>query len=208
MCGRFFRDIPWSDYEAWLRLVSPSAPLNDPPEGDIRPTQMQPVIRYASPEGPEGGYRMDRMRWGLVPTWHRGALKAFKATTFNARAETVAEAPSFRAAYRARRCLVPASGWFEWVGPQGARTKWRIEMEGRSRFMFAGLWDAWRTPEGAMLESFTLLTQSAHGELAKLHSRAPVIVDEGQWAVWLDPTRPAATVLATSQDLAHRVTAA
>jgi putative SOS response-associated peptidase YedK len=201
VCGRFFRDISWADYHQWLRLVAPEAPFDIRPETDIRPTDLESVARLAQPGDPEGGFRLDLMRWGLVPAWHRKPLREFRAATFNARVETAAEAPSFRSAWRARRCLVPASGWYEWTGAEGRKVKRRFTLAGRERFMFAGLWEVWRGPDGQNLESFTILTQEAGPAMAPYHHRAPVIVDEADFDVWLDPARLAEPILKRSQGL-------
>lgn len=191
MCGRFFRDVTWDQYLQWLRLIAPLTPQNDPPEMDIRPTSRQWVAR---PD--EGGFTLERMRWGLVPFWHKGDLKAFKLTTFNARAETIVTAPVFREAFKRRRCLVPATGWYEWTGDKGSKTKWAIARPNGAPFMFAGLWDVWTSPEDERVESFTIVTQAAVGAMTAYHTRAPVVLEDAQWEDWLSEPARAAALLA------------
>ena len=123
MCGRYGRDIPWSVLHEALSLTRPrpgDAP-NLEPEWDIRPTQAQWIARPA-----EDGLELVRARWWLIPRWHRGTVRKFKLTTFNAKSETVATARTFRDSFARRRCLVPASCWYEWTGAKGAKQKWRF----------------------------------------------------------------------------------
>jgi putative SOS response-associated peptidase YedK len=98
---------------------------------------------------------MVRTRWWLVPFWHKGALKDFQLTTFNARSETVASAATFREAFKRRRCLVPASCWYEWTGPKGSKAKWRFTPRGEPWLCFAGIWDRCVTADAGEVESFT-----------------------------------------------------
>ena len=109
----------------------------------------------------------------------------------NARVETVAEKPAFRDAFRQRRCLVPADGFYEWAARAGgARQPMHVALPGRRCFAIAGLWESWRDPEGVRIESCTLLTTDANPKLRALHDRMPVILDPADYASWLDP-RPA-----------------
>jgi putative SOS response-associated peptidase YedK len=196
MCGRFFRDISWADYHTWLRLVAPDLPFDDAPfderpEDDIRPTQEEPVFRLNG----AGALEAARLRWGLVPNWWKGDLKSFRATTFNARAETVASAPTFRDAFRQRRCLVPASGWYEWGVSEGKKRKLKFTLPDRPRFMFAGLWESWTPKDAPPLLSFTILTQEAGPAMAPYHHRAPVVLEDGDWGSWLRPHEDAARLI-------------
>lgn len=125
-------------------------------------------------------------RWGLIPSWSKDATRA--ARMINARSETVADKPAYRSAYRRRRCLVPADGYYEWqVGAQG-RGKQPFYISDRSGkpLAFAGLYESWESPE-ASVRTCTILTQDATGELAKIHDRMPVLVPDGEISAWLDP---------------------
>ena len=109
------------------------------------------------------------------------------ARMINARAETVADKPSFRGAFRKRRCLVPADGFYEWRGAKGAKQPYRILSADGGMFAFAGLWERWDKGGGEPLESFTIITTEANGKLAPLHARMPVILDPADFERWLSP---------------------
>jgi len=124
-------------------------------------------------------------RWGLVPSW--AVDSKIGNRLINARAETVAEKPSFRSALRRRRCLVPADGFYEWAGSKGSKQAYFIGLQGRALFAFAGLWERWTDPGGEVLESCSLLTTAAAERLRALHDRMPVIVDPADYGLWMDP---------------------
>jgi putative SOS response-associated peptidase YedK len=133
-------------------------------------------------------------RWGLLPSWAKDPKIAQRM--INARAETLAEKPAFRAAFRKRRCLVPADGYYEWAARAGARKQpYHITLSGQRCFGIAGLWESWRDPAGGTLESCTLLTTQSHATLRAVHDRMPVIVDPVDYADWLDPAADADAVL-------------
>lgn len=197
MCGRFdTSQLTWADIHAQLSVFAEisTPPLNLEPDDDVRPTTRQLTARL---EG--GAWALERMRWGLVPGWRSGEpLKdsekgkgdGFKLTTFNARSETVATSAVFRSAFARRRCLVPASAWYEWTGDKGARTRWRFSRaDGEPLLMFAGLWDHAETPDAGPVDSFTVLTHPSSGLLAEYHHRAPVVLERDDWMGWLDVTR-------------------
>jgi putative SOS response-associated peptidase YedK len=192
MCGRYYRDLSWAQYRERLTLIRPTpdqAP-NCEPKHDIRPTTQQLVARPA-----DGGVELVDMRWGLVPFFHRKSLKEWKATTFNARCETAATSPAFRGAFSRRRCLVPASGWYEWTGTKGSKIKHRFARADGDWIMFAGLWDKATCGEETV-ESFTLLTTAAGEDSQPYHDREPVVLEPEDWAAWLDSANDAAPLLA------------
>jgi putative SOS response-associated peptidase YedK len=128
-------------------------------------------------------------RWGLIPPW--AAQPRIAGRTFNARSETVAVTPAFRAAFRRRRCLVPVDSFYEWRRENGVRQPYRILRADGLPLVLAGLWAGWRDPEtGGIRRTFTIVTTSANERIAKLHDRMPVILPRGAWSTWLDP-RPA-----------------
>ncbi len=188
MCGRFYRvDLSWEDFSSAFDLWVPEGV--DPPEGsyNIAPWQYAPIIRHA-PEGedaPYGALQMVPALWGLVPSWWKKPLSEKKFSTFNARAETVAEAPTFRGAFRHHRCLVPASGFYEWTGEKGAKQPFAISLRNRKWFYFAGLWDR-AMIDGSEVDSFTILTVPANEMMGELHNRMPVILEPNDYEVWLD----------------------
>ena len=129
------------------------------------------------------------MQWGLIPGWAKDPEIGRKC--FNARGETVAENPSFRAAFRRRRCLIPVSGFYEWAPARGKATgkrPHRISMTDNEPFALAGLWENWTGPDGAQVLSFTVLTRDASPWAAHIHDRMPVLLTADQYDNWLDPS--------------------
>jgi putative SOS response-associated peptidase YedK len=193
MCGRYTLTTPkeilkeafdLSDMHSLVELKGPRF--------NIAPTQNVAVIANRPKEK---GRQVEFFRWGLVPSWMNGA-KDLKigASLINARAETVAEKPSFRAAYKKRRCLVLADAFYEWKKApeaEGGKIPTLIRMKSREPFAFAGLWETWHAPadsaSGALLHSCTILTTSPNRLLEKIHDRMPVILPRAQYARWLDP---------------------
>lgn len=180
MCGRFTQAMPWSAVWAFsqpLVLAMPDEPLV--PRYNVAPTQSAWVI---ASDG-HGGAKAGKMRWGLVPHWAKDLNSGL--ATFNARIETAATKPTFRQAFERRHCLLPASGYYEWVSAGKAKQPWYIRPVDAPMMLFAGLWDRWQSPDGTTLLSFTVLTQAADGELASLHDRRPVMVPPSKIGEWL-----------------------
>ena len=150
------------------------------PRYNITPTQTVIVVND------DGTRHLRQMRWGLIPSWAKDP--AIGNRMINARAETVATKPAFRVALRKRRCLIPADGFFEWT-PAGRRKQpVYIALKNREPFGFAGLWEAWTSPEGQEITSCTIITTEANELLTPIHDRMPVILNHDAEAVWLDPT--------------------
>lgn len=186
-------------------LINFAVTPNLQPRFNIAPTQMAPVVRaqgeaQGGGEGGNGngggGRKMDMLRWGLIPSWSKDMSVASKL--INARGETVAEKPSFSAAYRERRCLIPADGFYEWRPEGDAKQPFRIGFRGGAPFVFAGLWESWTAPPdavnaGDVVETFAIITTAANDKLAPIHRRMPVIVDPADFDLWLtgDPANAA-----------------
>jgi len=149
------------------------------PRYNIAPTQLAWTI---ASDG-KGGLKAGVMRWGLVPHWTK-ELKSGLAT-FNARIESAATKPTFRQAFERRHCLVPVSGYYEWVGDGKAKQPWYIHPAEAPLMFLAGLWERWASPIGDLL-SFTVLTEPAEGELKALHDRKPIIISPEMASQWLD----------------------
>ena len=180
MCGRF---AYFSAHEAMAQLfgLGADAPQIEP-RWNIAPTQFVPVIRADS----AGLRRLSMLYWGLIPHWANE--KSIGARMINARAETLAEKPSFRVALRRRRCLVVASGYYEWQVVAGGKQPWFIRAPDATPLAFAGLWESWSESRAhEPLESCTIITTEAQGQIAKLHHRVPVILPQAAFARWLDP---------------------
>ena len=178
MCARYEVSAPPQDLADLFGLA---APPHVKPRWNAAPTQMLPVVRQDG----DGARHLDLLRWGLVPAWAED-LK-IGSRMINARAETAASKPSFGAALRKRRCLVPVTGFYEWSGPAGAKRASIFRRRDGRPFALAGLWDTWKGGEGEPVVSFTVLTTNANPVVAKIHDRMPVIVDEAAFATWLDP---------------------
>ncbi len=193
MCGRYSLTSP---VESVVQLFALDARPNLPPRYNIAPTQEVAVLRT------EGGARtLGLMRWGLVPAWAKNV--SISAKMINARAETVAEKPSFRSAFKRRRCLIPADGFYEWQARgKGPKQPYRITQFDGLPFAFAGLWEAWQEPDGDELLSCTIITTEANRLLREIHPRMPVILDSADYDQWLDvdSTAPAQSLLNPAPD--------
>lgn len=181
MCGRFTLRTASSEVARQLGLLDVPELT---PRYNIAPTQSAAVVRHAA--GAPSGRELVWLRWGLVPRWAKDASIGSKM--INARAETVAEKPSYRTALRRRRCLVPADGFYEWQKHAGTRQKqpYHIARADGGVFALAGLWERW--DQGAQpLETFTIITTEANELMRPLHARMPVILPPEAYAAWLDP---------------------
>ncbi len=183
MCGRYSITKP---VEAMRQLFDFAGPLpNLPARYNVAPTQEVPIIRSQGGDGDGGGGRaLAMLRWGLIPFWAKEPSIAYRM--INARAETVATKPAFRAAFRARRCLVPADGFYEWQKRGRAKQPFRIVLKGEALFAFAGLWERWSGGEGEVIESCTIIVTEANELLRPIHDRMPVILDPADLGAWLD----------------------
>jgi putative SOS response-associated peptidase YedK len=178
MCGRFTLATPEQDLAVQFNL--PEIP-DLKPRYNIAPTQAVAAVRVP---GPESDRELVMLHWGLIPFWAKDP--GLGARLINARSETVADKPAFRAAFRRRRCLVPADGFFEWQ-KQNGKQPFFIRLKNGRPFAFAGLWERWQGEEGSAIESCTLLTTRPNELLRPLHNRMPVILHPHNYALWLDP---------------------
>jgi putative SOS response-associated peptidase YedK len=160
------------------------------PQYNVAPTQSAPVIAHS-----ENGYVVNAIRWGLVPSWAKDV--AIGSRMINARAETVSEKPAFRSAFKKRRCLVPASGYYEWTGAAGSKQPYWIHAPDDQLLIFAGLWDIWRAGDTAeWLRTYTIITGAPGKVSGDIHDRQPVILPPDCWDDWLqgDPSIAQATL--------------
>lgn len=179
MCGRFVRKEDKELLESRFGCDVPGGVLLKP-EYNIAPSQDCPVVTV------EGDRRvLGLMRWGLVPSWADDVKVGYRM--INARAETLSEKTSFKTLLRKSRCLVPASGFYEWKKSGGGKTPYYFGLRGGDPFAFAGLWTVWRAGGEDEIRSFTIITTSANGVMAPIHDRMPVILHEKDEARWLDP---------------------
>ena len=189
MCGRFTQRMTWRELHERMGLLG--TPLNLRPRYNVAPSQDVAVVR-----ADDDGRTLTMLRWGLIPSWAGEPNIGYKL--INARAETAAQKPSFRAAYRNRRCLIPADGFYEWQRRGKTRQPWLFGLGDGAPFAFAGLWERWTVPQGAALtgslaergpgdavETCTILTTTANGTVAPVHGRMPVILPPEDYDPWL-----------------------
>jgi len=178
MCGRY---AFFSPAEAVKRIFALDGVPEFEPRYNIAPTQSVPAVRA----GDEGARAFAMLHWGLVPKWAKE--RAIGNRMINARSESLAEKPSFRDAFRKRRCLVLADGWYEWQVTPDGKQPWFIRMKDARPLAFAGLWERWKDPkDGALLESCTIVTTDASQSIRKIHERMPVVLAEADRDRWLD----------------------
>jgi putative SOS response-associated peptidase YedK len=178
MCGRFLNRLPVTETAQIFGTVG--AVPNWPPRYNLAPTQPVLAVRF-NPEARERS--LDVLRWGLVPIWAKEL--AFGAKCINAKAETVADKPAFRDAFKTRRCLIPADGFYEWRKTGGAKVPYAIVPED-GVFAFAGLWERWKDPASQeIVRSCTIVTGRPNELVAPIHDRMPVILPKETWARWL-----------------------
>ena len=183
MCGRFTQKLTWREVHDLYQLLADAPPDNMRPRWNGAPTQDFAACRLDA----DGRRFASRLRWGLIPFWAKDAK--IGARLINARAETVDSKPAFRSAFKSRRCLVPADGWFEWVREGGGKSPRFLSLADGSIASFAALWERWDGPEGPV-ESFTIITTQAAPELAHVHARQPAIVDRMRFDDWLAADAP------------------
>ena len=189
MCGRFSQRMTWRELHERMGLLG--TPLNLRPRYNVAPSQDVVIVRAN-----DDGRSLCMLRWGLIPSWAREPNIGYKL--INARSETAAEKPSFRAAFRHRRCLIPADGFYEWRREGKTRQPWLFGLKNAAPFAFAGLWESWAVPAGAALtgslaerspgdtvETFTILTTAANETVTPVHGRMPVILPEDAYGPWL-----------------------
>ena len=187
MCGRFSLSKSDQDIADLFRVRDMPALLA---RYNIAPSQ--PVAAVLVPQ-PDSDRQLRHLTWGLVPPWADDP--AIGGRMINARSETAATKPTFRAAFKRRRCLIPADGFYEWRKTGGRKQPHFIAMEDRSLFAFAGLWEHWESPDGSEIDSCAILTTEPNALCATIHNRMPVILPSDAYDSWLDPTNQNAAAL-------------
>ena len=183
MCGRFVSATPPDQVAAYFGAEAPEALLE--PSWNVAPTRdVYAVLADGSTR------HLDAFHWGLIPRWAKDPKIGSKM--INARAESLAEKNAYKSAFKRRRCIVPADGFYEWQKRPGQKTKqpFFIHRPDGEPYAFAGLWETWRGPDGKsdeVLRSCTIITTTPNSEMAKIHDRMPVILPPDAWDTWLDP---------------------
>ena len=182
MCGRFTLVADPNDLREAFPWVNIPEGIN--PRYNVAPSQPVAVIPN------DGKNRLDFYTWGLIPSWAKDP--AIGNRMINARAETLIEKPSFRTAFRRRRCLIPADGFFEWKVEPGRKTKtpMYIRLKSGKPFALAGLWERWDSPDGSTIFSCTIITTQPNELMQVIHNRMPVILPPQAYSLWLDPAEP------------------
>ncbi len=177
MCGRFNLI---TDAGALVDFFELGQGMELQPRYNIAPSRDVAVVRETG-----GGRALSMLRWGLIPSWAKDPKIGYRM--INARAETVAEKPSFRVALRRRRCLIPATGFYEWKAVPGGKQPYNIQLVDGGLFAFAGLWERWQGGGGQAVESCTIIVTEANRAISPIHDRMPVILDPSDYKNWLDP---------------------
>jgi putative SOS response-associated peptidase YedK len=181
MCGRFAQA---TDPAKLAKQFGAEMTREFPAPGyNVAPTALAAVVRIPRTGA---GRVLEALKWGLIPSWARDP--AIGAQMANARAETAAEKPSFRSAFRKQRCLVPVDGFYEWKKTPSAKHPYYFTLKNGEPFALAGLWEVWKPKEGGEpVETFTILTTGPNPLMAEVHDRMPVILAPGEYDSWLDP---------------------
>lgn len=185
MCGRYALYGPHSRYREHFAM---QAWLDFGEKYNVAPSSAMPVIRQA----PSGERVVDLLQWGLIPHWAKDPTIGHKLTI--ARAETISEKPSFRDAFKRRRCLVPADGFYEWQSVGRTKQPYFIRLRSGEPMAMAGLWESWRSPTGDVVRTFCIVTTAPNAAVSQIHDRMPVLIRPEDFAVWLDPAIDGATL--------------
>jgi putative SOS response-associated peptidase YedK len=180
MCGRYTHYLPWSEIHALYRLtLDADRARNTRPRYNILPTQ---DVLFVTDDG-NGDHKLHEGRWGLVPWW---AKEIGPYATFNAKSEEAASKPTFRDAFKGKRCLIPADGFYEWTknAEDGGRDPWHIFLPDHKPFSFAGLW---AHNDAVGIDSCTILTAAPVEPMASIHNRMPIILKPEAYDAWVDP---------------------
>ena len=190
MCGRFNLRTPMTVLaQQFLFELGPLAAEAFRPRYNIAPTQLVAAVVNRRDHAAPGKRELALFHWGLIPSWAKDKKVAY--STINARADTVADKPVFRSAFKSRRCLILADGYYEWIAEGKKKLPLHYHLKSGRPLAFAGLWESWHGPpphDGPPLESCTILTTTANELAALVHDRMPVVLREQDYDLWLDPS--------------------
>mgnify|MGYP001241983556 CR=1 FL=1 len=175
MCGRYTLTV---NIKTVAEVFGVAPTLETTPRYNVAPTQEVVTILR------NGTDHLAQLRWGLIPSWAKD--ESVGSRMINARAETLAEKPSFKGLLRSKRCLVIADGFYEWKQENGSKTPMYITMKSGEPFAFAGLWDNWKSPDGQQIRSCTIITTQPNEVVASIHNRMPAILVPDAGELWLD----------------------
>lgn len=183
MCGRFSLIASGAEVAAHYDLATVPKLA---PRYNIAPTQPVAAVRLANDSTER---ELTYFQWGLVPSWSKDP--SVGSRMINARSETAADKPSFRSAFKRRRCLIPTSGFYEWQKSNGGKQPMYIHPSIGDLMSFAGLWEYWQSPDGSELETCTILTTGPNEMMESIHNRMPTIIEPADYTMWLDLETPA-----------------
>jgi putative SOS response-associated peptidase YedK len=181
MCGRFTRNYNFKQIQEYLNLIPSRAPSNFPPDFNVCPTDpIDAVVQTYD------GRELQQMRWGIIPAWWSKPIKEMKMATFNARAETVDTKPMFKTAFKRNRCIIPATGYYEWQTIGKEKQPWYFTPKDAPLLAFAGIWDEWQDRENKItVKSCAMIITEPSKFVSEVHDRMPVILGADQFEPWL-----------------------
>ena len=191
MCGRYAQSADMRELMEQFEVTGSAPDHSIPVNWNIAPTNPIYIVRAASKERAAAEKDLAIVSWGLIAPWLKDVAeaKASQSRAINARSESVHEKPTFRDSFKYRRCLIPAEGYYEWataLGKYRPKQAFYISARDGKQLPIAGIWSSWRTPTGELIESASIITQEAQGELETIHSRMPVFMPRDRWSPWLD----------------------
>lgn len=194
MCGRYAQTADMRELMEQFSVTGTSPESSLPLNWNIAPTNPIYIVRANDQSGNDASREkaLAVVSWGLIGPWLTDfqEARASQSRAINARSESIHEKPTFRNAFRATRCLIPASGYYEWataLGKYSPKQPFYISSRDDKQLPIAGIWSSWRAPSGEVIETASIITQEAQGELATIHSRMPVFMPQDRWDTWLNP---------------------
>ena len=194
MCGRYAQTADMRELMEQFEVAGTSPQASLPLNWNIAPTNPIYIIRANDRTGNdvETKRALTTVSWGLIGPWltDMQEARASQSRAINARSESIHEKPTFRNAFRSTRCLIPAAGYYEWataMGRYSPKQPFYISARDGKQLPIAGIWSSWSAPNGEIIETASIITQEAQGELATIHSRMPVFMPQDRWDVWLNP---------------------
>lgn len=190
MCGRYAQSADMRELMEQFEVTGSSPQQSLPANWNIAPTNPIYIVRADSSDFTKNS--LATVSWGLIAPWlsDLNEAKSSQSRAINARSESIHEKPTFRAAFKSTRCLIPAEGYYEWataLGKFAPKQPFFISARNGKQLPVAGIWSSWRAPSGDIIQSASIITQEAQGELAEIHSRMPVFMPHDRWDQWLDP---------------------
>ena len=194
MCGRYAQTADMRELMEQFEVTGTSPQASLPLNWNIAPTNPIYIIRANDRTGKdvEAQRALTTVSWGLIGPWltDMQEARASQSRAINARSESIHEKPTFRNAFRSTRCLIPATGYYEWataLGKYSPKQPFYISARDEKQLPIAGIWSSWSAPNGEIIETASIITQEAQGELATIHSRMPVFMPKDRWDLWLNP---------------------